>query len=422
MSTARRPSRCSPAPTWAESTFVGDLLRQETVGGAVVLVAAVVAVVWANSPSATPTSRVPAPADRPARPRAVGRRRRADRLLLRRRARAQAGVPGRLAAPARRRAGADRRRARRRRRLRPWSTPWSTCVGDGGPAAGRSRRRPTSRSRSRCWPWSGPRCRRPLRAFLLTLAVVDDLVVIIIIAVFYTSSLHLLPLLAAAVLLAVYAVLQQRRVTYVRGLRAAGGRLLVVRARERHPRHDRRGRRSACSPGCGPTRTRRTRRPSGSSTGSPRVGRGRRAVLRAAVGRRGDRRRRTADHRPGGDRRGARPGGRQAGRRADSGPGPSPGSPAPSSTRTCPGATSSGVAVLAGVGFTVALLVSDLSFPRGEADAAKTAVLFGSVLAACLAAVVLRPTQPRARPRLSRGPTTTARFVPGSLGAPRRHS
>lgn len=48
-----------------------------------------------------------------------------------------------------------------------------------------------------------------------------------------------------------------------------------------------------------------------------------------------------------------------------------------------------GVAVLAGVGFTVALLVSELSFGPGEADAAKTAVLVGSVLAALLAAVVL---------------------------------
>ena len=52
-----------------------------------------------------------------------------------------------------------------------------------------------------------------LRAFLLTLAVVDDLVVIVIIAVFYTSTLHLLPLLAAALLLAAYAVLQRLRVT-----------------------------------------------------------------------------------------------------------------------------------------------------------------------------------------------------------------
>jgi NhaA family Na+:H+ antiporter len=47
------------------------------------------------------------------------------------------------------------------------------------------------------------------------------------------------------------------------------------------------------------------------------------------------------------------------------------------------------VAVLAGVGFTVALLVADLSFPPGEADAAKTAVLFGSLVAGLLASVVL---------------------------------
>jgi Na+:H+ antiporter, NhaA family len=48
-----------------------------------------------------------------------------------------------------------------------------------------------------------------------------------------------------------------------------------------------------------------------------------------------------------------------------------------------------GVAVLAGVGFTVALLVADLSFAAGEADAAKTAVLIGSLVAGLLAALVL---------------------------------
>jgi NhaA family Na+:H+ antiporter len=48
-----------------------------------------------------------------------------------------------------------------------------------------------------------------------------------------------------------------------------------------------------------------------------------------------------------------------------------------------------GVAVLAGVGFTVSLLVSDLSFTGPERDAAKTAVLLGSVTAAVLAAVLL---------------------------------
>jgi NhaA family Na+:H+ antiporter len=52
-----------------------------------------------------------------------------------------------------------------------------------------------------------------LRAFLLTLAVVDDLVVILVIAVFYTDHLSFGWLAAAVVALAAYAVLQRRRVT-----------------------------------------------------------------------------------------------------------------------------------------------------------------------------------------------------------------
>ena len=48
-----------------------------------------------------------------------------------------------------------------------------------------------------------------------------------------------------------------------------------------------------------------------------------------------------------------------------------------------------GVAVLAGIGFTVSLLVSDLSFIGVERDAAKTAVLAGSVVSAVLGALVL---------------------------------
>jgi NhaA family Na+:H+ antiporter len=49
-----------------------------------------------------------------------------------------------------------------------------------------------------------------------------------------------------------------------------------------------------------------------------------------------------------------------------------------------------GVAVLAGVGFTVALLVSELSFAGPEREAAKTAVLTGSVVAAAFGAPLLR--------------------------------
>jgi len=51
-----------------------------------------------------------------------------------------------------------------------------------------------------------------------------------------------------------------------------------------------------------------------------------------------------------------------------------------------------GVAVLAGVGFTVSLLISELAFGHGSPhdDHAKVAILSGSLLAALLAAVILR--------------------------------
>jgi NhaA family Na+:H+ antiporter len=53
-----------------------------------------------------------------------------------------------------------------------------------------------------------------LRTFLLSLAVVDDLLAITIIAVFFTTDLHLKPLLLAAVPLAVFTALVQRRIRY----------------------------------------------------------------------------------------------------------------------------------------------------------------------------------------------------------------
>jgi NhaA family Na+:H+ antiporter len=48
------------------------------------------------------------------------------------------------------------------------------------------------------------------------------------------------------------------------------------------------------------------------------------------------------------------------------------------------------VSVLAGIGFTVSLLISDLAFAGQTADDAKTAVLVGSLIAGLLAAVLLR--------------------------------
>lgn len=51
-----------------------------------------------------------------------------------------------------------------------------------------------------------------LRAFLLTLAVVDDLGAIIVIAIFYSSKFALLPLLVSAALLIVFGLMQRRGV------------------------------------------------------------------------------------------------------------------------------------------------------------------------------------------------------------------
>ncbi|MGH3412841.1 MAG: Na+/H+ antiporter NhaA [Marmoricola sp.] len=67
-----------------------------------------------------------------------------------------------------------------------------------------------------------------------------------------------------------------------------------------------------------------------------------------------------------------------------------------------------GVAVLAGVGFTVALLVSDLSFAGVRSEHARTGVLLASVLAALAAATVLRFTG-RDRRRSGRDTTSDRR-------------
>ena len=56
----------------------------------------------------------------------------------------------------------------------------------------------------------------PLRVFLLTLAVVDDLIAIVIIAVFYTADIEILPLLISAGIIAVYGLLAQRYRTLFR--------------------------------------------------------------------------------------------------------------------------------------------------------------------------------------------------------------
>jgi Na+/H+ antiporter NhaA len=74
----------------------------------------------------------------------------------------------------------------------------------------------------------GPRCPGSLRVFLLTLAIVDDIGAITVIALFYTDDLDLLALGIAAVLLAVIALVRNVRVWRGPAYFVAGAALWVA--------------------------------------------------------------------------------------------------------------------------------------------------------------------------------------------------
>lgn len=200
-----------PAPGSGESTFIGDLLRQETVGGAVVLAAAVVAVVWANTPFADAYQAVrdfqlgPLDVEHWAADGALtlfffvaglelkreflvgSLRRPADAAVPMVAAACGVAVPAAIFAVVNLGSGM----------LRGWAIPAATDIAFAlAVLAVVGSALPTS-----------------LRAFLLTLAVVDDLIVILIIAVFYTAELHLVSLLVAVGLLGLYFLLQRLRVS-----------------------------------------------------------------------------------------------------------------------------------------------------------------------------------------------------------------
>jgi NhaA family Na+:H+ antiporter len=195
-----------------EETFLGRALRQETVGGALLLGAALIALVWANTPwheayedlrhfELGPLTLEEWAADgglaiffylaglELKRELVVGTLRRpADALVP-----VSAALAG-MAAPAlvyvAVNAGGD---------LDGWAVPMATDIAFAlAVLAVVGRSLPSS-----------------LRAFLLTLAVVDDLGAIIIIALFFSSSLHFVPLLGAVVLVAIYWWCQRRRIGYV---------------------------------------------------------------------------------------------------------------------------------------------------------------------------------------------------------------
>jgi NhaA family Na+:H+ antiporter len=215
MGTEREaPRRLSfPVPSRHELAVLATVLRQESVGGALLLVATVAALVWANSPwhesytHAREFTIGPLSAEAWAtdgllaiffyvaglelkRELVTGSLRQLSRALV-----PVVAAVGGMAVPALVftavvLASGDRDG------LRGWAVPMATDIafalgvlavaGSGLPGA--------------------------LRAFLLTLAIVDDLGAIIVIALFFTESLHLVPLGLALALLAGYAVLQHRRV------------------------------------------------------------------------------------------------------------------------------------------------------------------------------------------------------------------
>jgi Na+:H+ antiporter, NhaA family len=201
----------------AEETFLARALRQETVGGILLLIAAVVALVWANGPWSESYDTVRHTTVGPA---ALGldldlQHWAADGLLaifffvagleLKREL-----VVGQLRRPAE---AVLPMVAAVCGMVVPALVYLAVTASDGAAHAG----------------WAVPMATdiafalavlavisthlpSALRTFLLTLAVVDDLLAILVIAVFYTASLSVVPLLLAVVPLALFGVLVQKRV------------------------------------------------------------------------------------------------------------------------------------------------------------------------------------------------------------------
>ncbi len=385
--------RVLPMPEPAEAGFLSGVLRSEAVGGLLALAAAVVAVVWANSPwDASYHSLVGwqlGPLDLEhwggdgaltlfffvaglelKREFVVGSLRRpADAAVPVAAALCGVAVPALLyalvnvSAPTGQTGG--------------WAIPAATdiafalavlaVVGSHLPAA--------------------------LRAFLLTLAVVDDLVVIVIIALVFTDEVHVVDLLVALVLAAMWAVLQQRRlrawpVYLVIGVAAwwfmhesgvhatIAGVLLGLLTRVRHDPDEAHSPAEAMEHRLAPV---------SATVAVPLF-----ALVSAGVSLRG-------------------------GSSLVQHPivlgvlvGLVLGKPLGVLTGTLlvtrfthaelnedlTWAQVVGVAVLSGIGFTVSLLVSELSFAGADAEAAKTAVLAASVLAAVAGALILRRPTP----------------------------
>ena len=201
--------------SWLEARRVGDILRKETIGGILLLAGAVVALVWANSPWGDGYEALRGFTVGPA----------ALHLDLSLATWAADGLLAIFFFVA----GLELKRefvAGDLRDPRRAAVPIAAAVGGvivpavlylainaGGQVEGWAIPTATDIAFAlavlavigRCLPHA-------MRTFLLTLAVVDDLLAIVIIAVFYTADLSILPLLGALVPLALFTVLVQRRI------------------------------------------------------------------------------------------------------------------------------------------------------------------------------------------------------------------
>ncbi|MEV4176061.1 Na+/H+ antiporter NhaA [Nonomuraea sp. NPDC049709] len=213
--TLRNTSRLLDRNTWPEARRIADILRKETIGGALLLAATLAALIWANSPWAQTYQELRAIEVGPA----------ALHLNLGLATWAADGLLAIFFFVA----GLELKRefvAGDLRDVRRAVVPVAAAVGGvvvpalvylavTGGAGAQGWAIPTATDIAfalAVLAVIGRFLPDALRTFLLTLAVVDDLIAIVIIAVFYTSQLAVLPLVSALVPLAVFAVLVQRGV------------------------------------------------------------------------------------------------------------------------------------------------------------------------------------------------------------------
>jgi Na+:H+ antiporter, NhaA family len=218
--------------SYAEALRIGEILRKETVGGALLVIAAVVALVWANSPASDSYFAL--------RDFKIGYEPWHLELSL------GAWAADGLLAIFFFLVGLELKRefvAGDLRQLNKSVVPVAAAFGGVvAPAAIYALINLASPDTLRGWaiPTAtdiafavavlaiiGSHLPSALRIFLLTLAVVDDLIAITIIAFFYSSDLHIMPLLLALIPLAIYAFLAQKYRHFF-GLHTAAAWLILL--------------------------------------------------------------------------------------------------------------------------------------------------------------------------------------------------